>query len=158
MPFMMKINSDDAHSISTVDMKVCMVQGNETCYQYNITGGEVGGGWLTLLSDEENNIGVGFVNSTMSDNGRFRYTRIAVEKMVNTHNGNEVDRFAGCMRTASSDPKSQVILPRVPAAYVDGRLCLSVDVKIQSAWNITRSRAFGKGDRYSFVGYHYMNH
>ncbi|KAF2716962.1 carbohydrate-binding module family 32 protein [Polychaeton citri CBS 116435] len=95
VPFTLEFDLCGDHTISAVDVTVRMVQGSETYYQYNITGSEVESGEFTLLADEKNNTDVGFVSSAVSDGGKYRYVRVTIDKVINTHNGNEADGFAG---------------------------------------------------------------
>ncbi|KAL1874172.1 hypothetical protein Plec18167_006107 [Paecilomyces lecythidis] len=94
VPFWLQIDLEDSYAITQVDLTTRMVQGSETYYQFNITA-SIDGSSYTLLADASNNTDVGFKSVLTSNTEEYRYVRINVDKVMNTHNSNEADWAAG---------------------------------------------------------------
>lgn len=94
VPFWLQVDLESSHAITQVDLTTRMVQGSETYYQFNITASNDGSSY-TLLADALNNTDVGFKSSLISNANQYRYVRITVNKIINTHNSNEADWARG---------------------------------------------------------------
>lgn len=94
VPFWYQVDLGTPRVVSQVDLTTNMVQGSETYYRFNVTGSTDGIEFATL-ADRSDNTDVGFVASYPTSTDAYRYVRINVQAVINTHNGNEADWAAG---------------------------------------------------------------
>ncbi|KAF2769190.1 hypothetical protein EJ03DRAFT_99608 [Teratosphaeria nubilosa] len=96
VPFTLEVDLETEHVISAVDLTTRLPPGSETYYQFTVTGrGGAAGAKEVVLADQKKNTVPGFVNSPVSDKGKFRFVKISVDKVINPHNGHEADVFRG---------------------------------------------------------------
>lgn len=94
VPFSVSVDLGQAYQIREVDLTTYLYPGSECYYQFTVVGSNDGKTNTTLASNTANTA-VGFVPSAITNTGKFRYVGVQVNKVINTHNGNEADYFAG---------------------------------------------------------------
>lgn len=94
VPFFLEVDLGESHQLSQIDLTTSMIQGSEAYYQYNVTGSSDRSSYQ-LLVDKSGNEDVGFSTSLVNSTDTYRYVRLAVDSVVNTHNQQSVDWSLG---------------------------------------------------------------
>lgn len=90
VPFWLEVDLGQPHKLSQIDLATIMTQGSETYYQYNITGSSDGSTYQ-LVADRSQNEDVGFTSTPINSTDSYRYVRLNVDTVVNTHNQHPVN-------------------------------------------------------------------
>ncbi|KQT96590.1 chitobiase/beta-hexosaminidase C-terminal domain-containing protein [Sanguibacter sp. Leaf3] len=92
VPFSWTVDLEEVQDLSRVDLSFRSYNGSESYHGYTVSGSVDGTTWTQLVG-QLGNTTVGFTSDPLS--GQYRYVRLDVAQVVNSHNGNAAAWAAG---------------------------------------------------------------
>ena len=92
VPFSWTVDLEEVQDLSRVDLSFRSYNGSESYHGYTVSGSVDGSTWTQLVG-QLGNTTVGFTSDPLA--GQYRYVRLDVAQVVNSHNGNAAAWAAG---------------------------------------------------------------
>lgn len=130
--FSWQVDLGAAYDLSRVDISWRSYNGSETYSQYVLAGSNDGRTWTTVADRSHNRV-VGFTSDRVA--GRYRYVRVAVDGVVNDHNGNGAGWASGLVEVEvyGSEPPESVAIGGGDRVKAGDTLALTATVSPEGA-------------------------